>query len=175
MELSGNFMRMLHTFTLPNGTVCFLRKATRADKRPLFTAGLTFSEWPVYEPYFEQMMRWQANGRCLWLIAQLTSPTTPIASGQLIYYPHTAEIANIMVNPHWQRQGIGQTLVTRLLASASQQHTPFVEARAEAANFPALALYKKLGFTENGRVTLNQTPILILHKKLTSDDQNQYT
>jgi ribosomal protein S18 acetylase RimI-like enzyme len=120
------------------------------------------------------MMRWQANGRCLWLVVESTSAPTPIASGQLIYYPHTAEIANIIVHPHWQRQGIGQTLVSRLLTFASQRHTPFVEARVEAANSPALALYKKLGFTENGRVTLNQTPIIILHKTFIPNDSGFY-
>ncbi|GAB4268558.1 MAG: hypothetical protein Kow0080_11560 [Candidatus Promineifilaceae bacterium] len=161
---------MVYDFVLPNGNVCLLREAAPTDKRPLFTAGLTFSEWPVYEPYFEQMMHWQVNGRCLWLIVEPANTAHPIASGQLIYYPHTAEIANIIVHPHWQRQGIGQTLVTRLLITASQQQTPFIETRVETDNSPALALYTKLGFTENGRVTLNQTPVIILHKKLTPNN-----
>ncbi|MBD0300932.1 MAG: GNAT family N-acetyltransferase, partial [Tolypothrix sp. T3-bin4] len=59
---------------------------------------------------------------------------------------------NIFVYPGFQRQRIGQTIMNHLLTWAKE--TPGVEKvelLVRATNKPAIALYKKIGFFEEGR------------------------
>ncbi|MEH2083756.1 MAG: GNAT family N-acetyltransferase [Nostoc sp.] len=59
---------------------------------------------------------------------------------------------NIFVYPEFQRQRIGQTIMDYLLTWAKQ--TPGVEKielLVRATNKPAIALYEKIGFFEEGR------------------------
>jgi len=64
---------------------------------------------------------------------------------------HTCEIG-LSVAPPWQRQGIGRALLTALLAWArGNPHVARVQLHVHAANGPAIALYRDLGFVEEGR------------------------
>jgi ribosomal-protein-alanine N-acetyltransferase len=62
-----------------------------------------------------------------------------------------AHIATIATHPDHRRQGIAQMLMVRALDSAAQEgaRRSFLEVRA--GNTAAQALYRKFGFTEDGR------------------------
>ena len=57
----------------------------------------------------------------------------------------TAVISSFVVDPQWQRQGVGKTLLRRLVELYGAQG---LEVQTAARNLPALALYRQCGFTE---------------------------
>lgn len=61
-------------------------------------------------------------------------------------------VFGLSVLPEWRGKGIGAALLGALIAWA--EHTPGIEKiclTVRADNLPAIALYKKLGFVEEGR------------------------
>ncbi len=63
------------------------------------------------------------------------------------------EIENVVVEPKWRRQGIGGELVRELLSRARQAGAFSVLLEVRESNTPACSLYRKLGFSEQGRRT----------------------
>lgn len=61
-----------------------------------------------------------------------------------------AEILSIGVSPNWQRAGLGTGLVQGLIRAARRGDAKRLFLEVAADNGPALALYRKLGFVENG-------------------------
>lgn len=59
-------------------------------------------------------------------------------------------IANIAVFPEYRRQGIGEALLTALIEEARKEGLSRMFLEVRETNHPAVALYKKLGFTEAG-------------------------
>jgi ribosomal-protein-alanine N-acetyltransferase len=60
-----------------------------------------------------------------------------------------ADVHTIGVDPAWQRQGVGRTLLNALLAKADEARAPvFLEVRTN--NEPAIRLYEAHGFTRIG-------------------------
>jgi ribosomal-protein-alanine N-acetyltransferase len=62
-----------------------------------------------------------------------------------------AEILTVVLGPAIRGQGLGRTLLVphrRALADAGVRH---VHLEVDDANAPALALYRRLGFSETGR------------------------
>ncbi len=62
-----------------------------------------------------------------------------------------AHITILAIAPEYQRQGLGQTLLLALLASAHQRGLERATLEVSESNPAALALYQKYGFTEVGR------------------------
>jgi ribosomal-protein-alanine N-acetyltransferase len=62
-----------------------------------------------------------------------------------------AEILTLGVRKDWQRLGIGQRLVTALARSVKKAEARQLHLEVSVRNAPALLLYKRLGFVENGR------------------------
>ena len=62
-----------------------------------------------------------------------------------------ADIMNVAVDPGFRRRGIAEGLINRLVADLKEQgiHALLLEVRV--SNAPAIALYKKLGFSQVGR------------------------
>jgi RimJ/RimL family protein N-acetyltransferase len=59
----------------------------------------------------------------------------------------------IVVYPPWQGQGLGRQLLTYAVAWArSNSHVEKIELKVRASNARALALYRSLGFQEEGRL-----------------------
>ena len=63
-----------------------------------------------------------------------------------------AHILSIDVEPGFQRQGVGSALLASLLSSARALKKRECVLEAACSNAPALALYKKFGFKEEGRI-----------------------
>ena len=59
----------------------------------------------------------------------------------------------LAVHPGWQRHGIGQALMSELIAWAREAPSvEKLELHVRSSNEPAIALYRKLGFQEEGRL-----------------------
>ncbi len=66
---------------------------------------------------------------------------------------HVAQL-NLAVHRGWERKGIGTHLLKQLLEWAKNSPTiKKIELHVRATNIPAIALYKKMGFQEEGRLT----------------------
>ena len=58
----------------------------------------------------------------------------------------TLELISVAVDPSWQRQGLGRTLVRRAIELARLRGAARLELATSPANAPALALYSSEGF-----------------------------
>ncbi|MBO5597590.1 MAG: ribosomal protein S18-alanine N-acetyltransferase [Oribacterium sp.] len=59
-----------------------------------------------------------------------------------------AEIENICVSPDMRRNGIGETLMQKMIQTALTEKASVIFLEVRAGNTPARALYQKLGFKE---------------------------
>jgi ribosomal-protein-alanine N-acetyltransferase len=59
-----------------------------------------------------------------------------------------AEIENICVSPDMRRNGIGETLMLKMIKTALYKQAQVIYLEVRAGNAPARALYQKLGFKE---------------------------
>lgn len=65
---------------------------------------------------------------------------------------HIADL-NIAVHLGWQRKGIGRKLIEQLIERAKNTAViEKIELNVRCSNEPAISLYKKLGFQEEGRL-----------------------
>jgi len=65
--------------------------------------------------------------------------------------PSQAELETIAVAPEAQRQGVARRIFASLMAELLQAAITEVTLEVRAANLPAIALYRSLGFMEAGR------------------------
>lgn len=61
-----------------------------------------------------------------------------------------AEILDVAVDPAYQRNGIGVTLLTWACNKAMQQRATVLRLEVRATSLPAIALYERLGFVRGG-------------------------
>lgn len=61
-----------------------------------------------------------------------------------------AHITNIAVHPDYRRLGIGRDILLALMADASKSGIRNMTLEVRVSNDPAINLYKKLGFVEEG-------------------------
>ncbi|MCU7917884.1 MAG: ribosomal protein S18-alanine N-acetyltransferase [Candidatus Thiodiazotropha sp. (ex Epidulcina cf. delphinae)] len=87
-------------------------------------------------------------GYCCWV---LTLDRQVIGYGVMSVVIDESHILNLCIHPDWQRKGLGNKMVQRLLKIARQHgaETAFLEVRI--GNRAALRLYEKLGFVQIGR------------------------
>jgi ribosomal-protein-alanine N-acetyltransferase len=71
-------------------------------------------------------------------------------AGLCAYAPHEAYVQTIAVAPDAQRRGIGDTLVTELIAESVRRGCPHLDLEVRADNDPAIRLYERHGFTRIG-------------------------
>ena len=138
--------------------------ATMADKRPLFTQ--FYSHKHDFRRWFDEMMEWQENGRCFWLVQWRDGEL--IANGQLLIYPHGAELANIAITPAWQGQGVGTAIIDALEAIARENGLVELEIGVDVKNGRALALYERLGYVEDRRIVLVGETAVVLYKVISA-------
>ena len=62
-----------------------------------------------------------------------------------------AYVANIAVLPEHQGKGCGKKLTAHLVKTAKEKGCSFITLEVRPSNTKAVALYKNLGFEENGR------------------------
>jgi ribosomal-protein-alanine N-acetyltransferase len=60
-------------------------------------------------------------------------------------------ITNIAVFPDYRRKGVAKALINRIFSLAKDLSLAFVSLEVRQSNFPAISLYKNMGFTEEGR------------------------
>jgi ribosomal protein S18 acetylase RimI-like enzyme len=147
------------------------RLAVAEDLRPLHAA--CYGQQPLnrFRLHFQHLLKWQARGQSYWLVVESARPGASalaiVGSGQLVLYPHGAEVASLAVTAGRQGQGIGSAIIEVLLAMARYLGLPGVEIGVAADNERALALYQRLGFVEDRRIGLANGEIaIILYKAL---------
>ncbi len=158
----------VHLFTPPQGTPpgFIFWIVGMDDLRPLHTTCYPDKTFSRFRAHFEKMLDWQAKGRCCWLVASDEAGQI-VGSGQLVLYPHGNELANLVVVPARQNEGIGTAMVGVLTAVARYLNLTSLEIGVAVSNGRALQLYQRLGFTIDRQLNLpNQAPALILVKAL---------
>jgi ribosomal protein S18 acetylase RimI-like enzyme len=78
-----------------------------------------------------------------------------IGFGRLNRLGHIAEISDLIIAPDARGRGVGTALVSHLIERARELNVERVEIGAAAHNGRALALYRRLGFDECRRVSLD--------------------
>lgn len=61
------------------------------------------------------------------------------------------EILNFAVRPEWRRQGYAKNLLSYVLNKAWEKGVQRAVLEVRVGNFPAIALYEKMGFVQVGR------------------------
>ena len=147
------------------------RLAQRRDLQPLHSA--CYPQQPFYEfrALFQRLLRRQEKGHSYWVVAISEaldqSVEQIVGSGQLVVYPHSAELTNLVVTTSYRNQGIGTALIAVLLAIARDIDLVGVEIGVESDNQRALALYQRLGFEPERRLQLpDERTAIILYKAL---------
>jgi ribosomal protein S18 acetylase RimI-like enzyme len=142
------------------------RIVVEGDLRPLHTTCYPDKTFIQFRDHFDKMMAWQAQNRCCWLAA-CDDTGQIVASGQLVLYPHGSELANLVVVPDRQNEGIGTALVEALTAVARQLNLTSLEIGVAQSNSDALRLYQRLGFVVDRQLCQPcQEPALVLRKTL---------
>lgn len=93
--------------------------------------------------------------------------------GQFTHWPRAAEISDLIVCAERRGQGIGTALIQSLVRQARERSAARVEIGVALNNPRALALYRRLGFSDNRIVQLDlngeRTPVLYLELAVESD------
>lgn len=89
------------------------------------------------------------NPLSLWLVALLGRTVVGYVGSQSVM--EQADMMNIAVNPDYRRQGIAESLIERLVAELKDKQVSSLTLEVRASNAPAIALYRKLGFSQVGK------------------------
>lgn len=115
------------------------------------SSGLSRWGWAAY--YAEL----QGQNRNLMLVARTNSPKTHRGAKSLAGYivarmgADELHINNVAVRDAFRRQGIGESLLTRILAAGKKAGVSSAFLELRAGNSAALALYEKCGFRVTAR------------------------
>ena len=89
------------------------------------------------------------NPLSLWLVAVEGETVAGYVGSQSVL--GWADMMNLAVAPSYRRLGIGEKLVNELICQLKDNHVTCLTLEVRVSNAPAIALYKKLGFSEVGR------------------------
>lgn len=89
------------------------------------------------------------NPLSLWLVAIEDGVVAGYVGSQTVL--GEADMMNLAVAPDYRRRGVGEALVQALISELKNINTHCLTLEVRASNNPAIALYKKLGFTQVGR------------------------
>lgn len=89
------------------------------------------------------------NPLSLWLVALLGRTVVGYVGSQSVM--EQADMMNIAVNPDYRRRGIAESLIERLVAELKDKQVSSLTLEVRASNAPAIALYRKLGFSQVGK------------------------
>ena len=89
------------------------------------------------------------NPLSLWLVALLGRTVVGYVGSQSVM--EQADMMNIAVNPDYRRQGIAESLIERLVSELKDKQVSSLTLEVRASNAPAIALYRKLGFSQVGK------------------------
>ena len=161
----------MHTFTTRSSSTVTFRLATAADVKnnlalinalSLEDTFITFSGelQTIAEEttYYDAYLKAHAAGDSVKVVAYVGQELVGTADIERSFYGkkrtrHVGRLG-IALAAQWRGQGIGEELITHTIQLA-QSHIPdlrMIVLTAYGANTRAISLYKKLGFTEYGRV-----------------------
>ena len=89
------------------------------------------------------------NPLSLWLVAVEGETVAGYVGSQSVL--GWADMMNLAVAPSYRRLGIGEKLVNELICQLKDNKVTCLTLEVRVSNAPAIALYKKLGFSEVGR------------------------
>lgn len=89
------------------------------------------------------------NPLSLWMVAVENGRVAGYVGSQSVM--GEADMMNLAVHPEYRRQGVGSTLVQRLVAMLSDNKVGSLTLEVRASNEGAIALYSGLGFMQVGR------------------------
>ncbi|MDB6081601.1 MAG: acetyltransferase, family [Chlamydiia bacterium] len=95
------------------------------------------------------------NGNGVYLVAETNGNIVGHAFLELHHVQSLRHVAdlNIAVHAGWQKRGIGTKLLRHIIEWAQQTGAILkIQLNVRASNFPAISLYKKMGFEEEGRL-----------------------
>ncbi|HZD10122.1 MAG TPA: GNAT family N-acetyltransferase [Candidatus Binatia bacterium] len=114
---------------------------------------------------FRRSLEAQKAGSRLHLLA--LDGNRPVASGQLLGYSKSVEIADLAVAPGDRGKGLGTAVIAVLERVARYCGYDEVEICVMRGNHRALALYRRLGFVPDREFSLSETAtVLVLQKAL---------
>ncbi|MBN1679282.1 MAG: GNAT family N-acetyltransferase [Anaerolineae bacterium] len=95
------------------------------------------------------------------------------AFGMLTLWPRTAEVSDLIVNTQYRGCGIGSAIIRYLTETACSLNVQTLEIGAALSNPRALALYRRLGFSDDRVIVIDlgqgPEPVLYLTKQLSRD------
>ncbi|RMG81805.1 MAG: GNAT family N-acetyltransferase [Chloroflexi bacterium] len=113
-------------------------------------------------------MRQARDGRGLGVVVVVDGQV--VGYGQLTAWGHCGEISDLYITERYRSAGLGTTLIQYLVRVAREKHMTCVELGAARSNPRALALYKRLGFTEHREIMINlgqgREPVVYLRLNL---------
>ena len=101
-------------------------------------------------PWTEEMLNSQLKDDRHEFIAALDASGKIIGYVGMMYVLDEGYISNVAVSPEYRRMGIGDKLIEALCEICRGHDLAFVSLEVRAGNAPAVALYKKHGFTKAG-------------------------
>jgi ribosomal-protein-alanine N-acetyltransferase len=121
-----------------------IRPMREDDLVQVFALEIEIYPFPWTKGIFHDCLR---VGYSCWV---LTMDEQVIGYGVMSVVIDEAHILNICVSPQWQRRGLGEKLLRRLLKVAGQHGAETVFLEVRVSNRAALRLYEKIGFVEVG-------------------------
>lgn len=160
--IDQSFPQKQQTFVPPTPVPgVIFRLARNQDLQQLRDNCYPETDWRPFLDHYTYLLKWQENGRCAILVAETVSQTasltpdlenrpveipTIVGSGQLIWRPNKAEIAELAILPVYRNRGIGTAIIQILTQIAREKNTKVLEIGAAVENQSALRLYRRLGF-----------------------------
>lgn len=123
-----------------------VRPATARDLEEVLQVEEEAYSTPWSRTSFMAVLR---RAQALFLVVELEGRVS--AHGVLWWVEDEGELANLAVDPSCQGRGLGRRLLDRLLADAAGEGVRRVFLEVRESNAPALALYRRRGFSVVGR------------------------
>nr|WP_255771613.1 ribosomal protein S18-alanine N-acetyltransferase [Microbulbifer guangxiensis] len=121
-----------------------MRQAGEQDCAALAALSRSAQSHPWTEGQYLDSVR---AGHSCWLLS--AADGTAIACCVLMPLPDAVEVLDVVVSPKWRRRGIARTLLSALCRQLPE-HVESVLLEVRAGNTAARALYRGLGFREDG-------------------------
>ncbi|WP_437916386.1 GNAT family N-acetyltransferase [Sorangium sp. So ce302] len=144
----------------------FIREARPEDARLLAAAERAIASVPgklasrpdeiVDDDLRKKIVDLDARSGGIYLVAERAGTVVGHAFLEPLSLAATSHVVRLMIAVHQghQRQGVGRALMNALLRWArSNPRVEKVELQVRSSNEPAIALYRSLGFVEEGRKT----------------------
>lgn len=102
------------------------------------------------DPWSENSIRYELrNPLSTWLVAVDGERVVGYVGSQTVL--GETDMMNLAVDPAYRKQGIGETLVTKLIELLKGEEVHCLTLEVRVSNAPAISLYEKMGFCQVGR------------------------